>query len=258
MSYYAGCNNQLLGEPNPSFEVDTIENELLLSDLIQVENKLEKINHTIQRGKKTNELLVEQKLFEKLSSQLNQNLLLSQLKLTKDEEKLIRGYQFLTMKQIMIILNSGDKNYGKNDIIKTKIGDKYPIIEFAGKFEMELSQIEDEESISMFMEDMGIKESVTNRLTTLAYDVLGYISFLTVGQDEVRAWTIQKGKTAQEASATIHTDLSRGFIRAECFHYDDLLEYKNEKLIKENGRFRLEGKEYLVKDGDIMSIRFNV
>ena len=108
------------------------------------------------------------------------------------------------------------------------------------------------------MSDIGINESARIRLTKFSYELLGYISFFTIGKDEVRAWTITKGDTALDAAGTIHSDLARGFIRAECFTFNDLIEAGNEKNIKEKGKFRLEGKEYIVKDGDILSIRFSV
>ena len=130
--------------------------------------------------------------------------------------------------------------------------------EFAGQFEMELSRLTDREEVKLFMEDMGLQESARDRLTRLAYDILGYISFFTVGDDEVRAWSIRKGNTALNAAGTIHTDLARGFIRAECFSYNDLMACGTEKGIREMGRIRLEGKNYIVNDGNILNIRFNV
>jgi Predicted GTPase, probable translation factor len=132
-----------------------------------------------------------------------------------------------------------------------------PVIEFAGKFEMELAQL-DPSDREAFMADMGIGESARSRLTRAAYEALGYISFFTVGEDEVRAWTIRKGETALDAAGTIHSDLARGFIRAECFTVKDLLELGSEKAVKDKGLFRLEGKEYIVQDGDILHIRFSV
>jgi Predicted GTPase, probable translation factor len=130
-------------------------------------------------------------------------------------------------------------------------------VEFAGQFELELSQL-DQESARAFMEDMGIKESARDRLTALAYEALGYISFFTVGEDEIRAWNIRRGATALEAAATIHTDLARGFIAAECFHYNDLMEAGSDQAVRSNGHFKLVGKDYVVRDGDILSIRFNI
>ncbi|MCJ7594506.1 MAG: DUF933 domain-containing protein, partial [Desulfobacterales bacterium] len=131
------------------------------------------------------------------------------------------------------------------------------VIEFAGQFEMELSRMDDQEA-RLFMEDMGIRESAYRRLTRLAYDTLGYISFFTVGSDEVRAWNVHKGETALDAAAAIHSDLARGFIRAECFSCEACLRCGSEKALREKGLFRLEGKNYPVQDGDILNIRFNV
>lgn len=131
------------------------------------------------------------------------------------------------------------------------------IVDLAGEFEMELSRL-DEESARAFMEDLGITASARDRLTALAYDALGYISFFTVGEDEVRAWNIRRDATAVEAAAAIHSDLARGFIAAECFRYEDLVAWGSEKVVKEKGRFLVAGKDYSVKDGDILSIRFNV
>jgi ribosome-binding ATPase len=157
----------------------------------------------------------------------------------------------------MVVLNSDEALFGKGGPLLPEGGKDYGVIEFAGKFEMELGRL-DEEEAALFMEDMGIPESAQSRLTRLAYDTLGYISFFTVGEDEVRAWNVRRGDTALEAAAVIHSDLARGFIRAECFTYEDCVNFGSEKRIREQGLFRLEGKEYAVKDGDILSIRFNV
>jgi hypothetical protein len=138
-----------------------------------------------------------------------------------------------------------------------KLNQNYRAIEFAGNFEMELSRLDNEEAAA-FMEDMGISSSARERLTLFSYDMLGLISFFTVGKDEVRAWTIEKGDDAVTAAGKIHSDLARGFIRAECFNYQDLMEFGSEKAIKEHGKMRLEGKNYIVEDGDILNIRFSV
>ncbi len=130
-------------------------------------------------------------------------------------------------------------------------------IEFAGSFEMELAHMEPDEARA-FMDDMGITESARDRLTQCVYRMMGLISFFTVGDDEVRAWTIEQGENAVDAAGTIHTDLARGFIRAEVFTYDDLMAHGSEKTLKDKGLIRLEGKTYPVKDGDILSIRFSV
>ena len=250
-------HDNLTGEPDPLNDINQINDELLLSDLIITENRLERIELSYKRGQKTNELQLEEKTLRKISEQLNGNQPIRDIQLSDYEEKSMRGFQFLTKKPIMIILNSGETNFGRNKDLLKKIKEKYKAIEFTGNFEMELSQLDDDEA-KMFMEDMGIEESARNRLTKFAYDIVGYISFFTVGSDEVRAWNIHKGETAVEAAGTIHTDLSRGFIRAECFSYDNLMEYGSEKAIREKGLFRLEGKDYIVQDGDILNIRFNI
>ena len=123
---------------------------------------------------------------------------------------------------------------------------------------MELAQLDDEDEAQAFLVDLGIKESARTRLTVFAYEMLGLISFFTVGEDEVRAWTIHRGESAVDAAGTVHSDLARGFIRAECFTYDELMEAGSEKGVRERGHFRLEGKAYEVQDGDVLNIRFSV
>jgi len=249
--------DDLLGDPTPREDVRKINEELTLSDLIVAENRLERIENGYKRGQRTDALVREEKTLRRILEHLNQNQPLRDLGLSVEEERSIRGFQFLTKKPIMVILNSDETRFGKNGSLITEIERTQRVIEFAGKFEMELSQL-DEEEASLFMEDMGIPESAYRRLTSLAYEILGYISFFTVGSDEVRAWNVRRGDTALDAAAAIHSDLARGFIRAECFSYEACLEYGSEKSIREKGLFRLEGRDYRVKDGDILNIRFNV
>lgn len=245
----------LMGEPAPLEELDQLEIEMLMSDLMIAEKRLERIAWSIQRGQKTDALLAEEKVLKKVVAALNENRPVRSIELDCEEIKLLRGFQFLTQKPLMAILNSDEGNFGRNAGIMEKMQDGREVIEFAGKFEMEISRLDSEEEVRMFMEDIGISESARDRLTQLAYALLGYISFFTVGADEVRAWTIHRGDTAIEAAGAIHSDLSRGFIRAECFTYNDLMECGSEKAIREKGRFRLEGKNYVVQDRDILSIR---
>jgi len=248
----------LMGEPSPLDDLDQLEIEMLMSDLVITEKRLERIAGSIQRGLKTEALLAEEKVLKKIAAGLNENRPVRSFELDCEELKLIRGFQFLTHKPLMVILNSPEENFGNNDDLIEKMREGREVMEFAGKFEMELSRLDSAEEIQMFMEDIGIKESARDRLTQLAYALLGYISFFTVGSDEVRAWTIHRGDTAIEAAGAIHSDLSRGFIRAECFSYNDLMECGSEKAIRERGRFRLEGKNYIVQDRDILSIRFSI
>ena len=250
-------HDDLAGSPTPLRDIDEIDTELLLADLIIVENRLEKIEWFQKRGKKTNSLVLEEAALRKIAEHLNNNCPVRNIEFAEDEEKLIRGFQFLTNKPFLVILNSDEETFGRNTDLIAEIESRYNIIEFAGRFEMELSRLDDGEA-EAFMEDMGIKKSARERLTQFVYRTLGYFSFFTVGEDEVRAWGIRRGDTAVNAAGTIHTDLARGFIRAECFPYDALIKCGSEKKVRENGDFRLEGKDYVVRDGDILSIRFSL
>jgi hypothetical protein len=250
-------SDDLLGDPSPMEDVRKLNDELTLSDLIVVENRLERIENGYRRGQTTDGLVREEKTLRRILDHLNLNQPIRDMELSAEEGKAVRGFQFLTKKPLMVILNSDESSFGKNGSLMSEIEKAQRAIEFAGKFEMELSRLEEEEA-ALFMEDMGIAESAYRRLTNLAYEILGYISFFTVGSDEVRAWNVRRGDTALDAAAAIHSDLARGFIRAECFSYEACLQYGSEKSIREKGLFRLEGKDYRVKDGDILNIRFNV
>ena len=250
-------DTEVIGEIEPLSDIDSIDSELIISDLIIAENRLEKIELSKKRGIKDAALVIEEKAVIKIIDQLNSDKPLRDLELSSEEEKAVRGFQFISQKPLLIILNSDEDNFGSNEELLKEISEKYKAIEFAGNFEMELSKLPADEAAE-FMEDMNIAESARDRLTKFSYEILGYLSYFTVGKDEVRAWTITKGQNAVEAAGKIHSDLARGFIRAECFSYDDLMETGNEKAIKEKGHFRLEGKNYIVKDGDILNIRFSV
>lgn len=263
----------LYGPPQPLKDLETILDELILADQVVAERRLERIRQDHQRGKKTPQSLAEEKVMERLTQALNEGRPVRSVSLSAEEQKLISGYKFLTAKSLLILLNSDENRYGRDSNLLhtlkekaistsgsssgTSYAEQPPVIEFAGKFEMELAQLDPSER-EAFMADMGIRESARSRLTRAAYEALGYISFFTVGEDEVRAWTIRKGETALEAAGTIHSDLARGFIRAECFTVKDLLELGSEKAVKDKGLFRLEGKDYIVQDGDILHIRFSV
>ncbi|HWR68067.1 MAG TPA: DUF933 domain-containing protein [Desulfomonilia bacterium] len=248
--------DSILGEPDALSDIDTILSELMLADLILAETRLERVDHQIQRGVKTPALEIERDALAKIASFLDKGDLHALPLLTPDEEKSVRGFRFLTLKPMLVILNSDEDTFGRNAELLGRVWKHYKGIEFAGQFEMELSRLEETEARA-FMEDMGIGASARDRLTLAAYDLLGYISFFTVGPDEVRAWTIQRGDTAVDAAGAIHSDLARGFIRAECFSYDDLMSHGSEKALKDKGLIRLEGRTYPVRDGDILSIRFN-
>lgn len=250
--------SDILGEnPSPLEDIEQVETELVISDLIVCERRLEKIAQNHKRGQKTPASLLEEATLRRIQGCLNEEGWVSTLDLGKDEKKLISGFQFLTGKPLLVVLNSSEDAFGRDSELLEEIRKDHAVVEFAGTFEMELSRLDDEEK-QLFMEDMGIEESARGRLTRSAYEISSSISFFTVGEDEVRAWNIREGETAVEAAGAIHSDLSRGFIRAECFSYDDLIACGSEKEVHDKGRFRLEGKDYIVKDGDILSIRFSV
>lgn len=245
------------GMPQPRKDIDQICDDMIISDLVVAEKRLERIEKDKKRGLKTAELQVEEHTLNKICEQLNQMQPIRDLELSADEEKSIRGFRFLSQKPLLVILNSDENNFNSQQDLINDLEKDYNVIELAGNFEMELGKLDSEEA-EMFMSDMNISESAINRLVSFAYRILGLISFFTVGKDEVRAWTINKGDNAVEAAGKIHSDLARGFIRAECFSYDNLKETGSERALKEGNLVRLEGKTYIVKDGDILNIRFSV
>ena len=250
--------DDVTGSPMPLADIHTMVTEFILTDMMVTEKRLERIAWSARRGKKTNTLQLEEKVLHKILEELYRGQPVCNLTLNPNEQKLINGFQFLTRKPFFVILNSGENNFGRDPELLAEIEEKYKVIEFAGNFEMELAAFSDTQEAGVFMEEMGIVESAHDRITRFAYEVLDHISFITVGPDEVRAWTLRNGDTALEAAATIHSDLCRGFIRAECFSYDDLMTFGSEKGVRDNGHFRLEGKNYKVKDGDILNILFSV
>lgn len=244
--------------PTPNDDLSVIEGEFLLADHLIVENRLERMTKAKRTGQFTSVMESEEKLLTRLQAHLDSGNPLRDLEFPEAEEKALRGFQFLTLKPVMVILNSAEDNFGQNETLLTELGKRYSTIEYAGSFEMELSQLSDDE-IEAFLADIGITESARMRLTRTAYELLGSISFFTVGKDEVRAWNISKGDKALDAAGAVHSDLARGFIRAEAFSFDDFIACGgDEKAVKDAGKFRLEGRDYVVKDGDMICIRFNV
>ncbi|MFW6115058.1 MAG: redox-regulated ATPase YchF [Thermodesulfobacteriota bacterium] len=250
--------DDLAGNPTPISDIEKIEEELLISDLIIAENRLERIEQACKKGKRTNLLEIEEKVLRTIIDHVSNSRPIRELEPDEEQERITRGFQFLTQKPIMVILNSEETIFGRNGDLLEKIRKGHRVIEFAGLFEMELSQLHDQEEVDLFMADMGIRESARDRLCSSAYELLGYITFFTVGSDEVRAWSIHRGESALDAAHAIHTDLARGFIRAECISYDDLMACGSEKGVSKRGLLRLEGRDYIVQDGNILNIRFNV
>ncbi len=251
-------DDPLMGAVDPLGDMASLEDELYLSDLLIAEKRLEKIEQCYKKGQKDRDLEAEEKVLCGVVDQLGNERPIWALDLTLSEVKVIKSFHFLTKKPLLMILNSDETSFGRSKDVLAAIETKHRVIEFSGNFEMELSRLDDEEEARLFMKDMGIIESARDRLTRFAYETVGYISFFTVGDDEVRAWSIMKGQSAVEAAGAIHKDLARGFIRAERYAYDDLIQWGSEKGAREKGRFWLEGKNYIVQDGDVLNIRFSV
>jgi GTP-binding protein YchF len=245
------------GEPTPLRDVERLDEELLLADLILVEKRLERIDAAEKKGIATHEVKLQGKALRRIRAQLEAGGAARDLELTADEEMAVRGFQLLTQRPALVIVNSSESQFGNNQELLDQIAARHRVIEFAGAFEMELARLDDDEAAA-FLEDIGIAGSARSRLTRLAHEVVGYLSFFTVGPKEVHAWNVRRGDTAVDAAGAVHTDLARGFIRAERFTYDDLMAQGSEKAVKEAGLFHLEGKDYVVQDGDILNIRFSV
>jgi GTP-binding protein YchF len=248
-----GFNDDNVMHPNGSIDplrdVDSMLSELLLNDLVTVERKLEKLTEERKKGGTDKTINARQtELFEKLHKTLSDNLPLRSMELTNDEQKELSSFGLLTRKPILTVFNMGEGQPAP----EAKLD--HPSVALMGKLEMEIAQL-NEEDAKVFMEEYGIKELSLNRMINLSYDLLQVQTFFTVGEDEVRAWTTKRGATAQESAGEIHTDLSRGFVRAEVVSYDDLTTLGSMNEAKAKGKLRLEGKEYLVKDGDIVHIR---
>ena len=237
------------GSVNPLRDVDTMLTELLLNDLIAVERKLERLTDERKKGGTDKTLNARQtELFEKLHQTLSDNKPLRDVEFNHEEQKELSSFGMLTRKPILTVFNLGEGQQAPDAKLD------HPSVALMGKLEMEIAQLSPQDA-SVFMEEYGIKELSLNRMINLSYDLLQVQTFFTVGEDEVRAWETHRGATAQESAGEIHTDLARGFVRAEVVAYEDLISLGSMNEAKAKGKFRLEGKEYPVKDGDIMHVR---
>jgi GTP-binding protein YchF len=237
------------GSINPVRDVDAMLTELLLNDQIAVERKLERLVDDRKKGG-TDKAVNERQtvLFTRMLEGLNANLPLRKLTYTPEEEKELSSFGLLTRKQILTVFNLGDSQKAPTPELD------HPMVALPGKLEMEIAQLSAEDA-QLFMAEYEISEPALNLMIRLSYDLLNLQSFFTVGEDEVRAWTTRRHATAVESAGEIHTDIARGFIRAEVVAYDDLTSLGSMAECKAKGKFRLEGKEYIVKDGDIVHIR---
>jgi len=250
--------------PHPMNKINTVddisflENEFLFHDLAFLENRIDKIKKEVLKTK-DDRLKREIPVIEKCFAHVEKEKPLRKLSLDDNEKKLLSGYQLMTLKPIVIAINFDDESIDKADDEIKKVAEvindsNVKIIPFFAKLELELSQLANEDR-KMFMDDYGISESALNKILKASYQSLGLHSFFTVGEDETRAWTIKQNYTAQEAAGVIHSDFFNKFIRAEVVEYKDFIKYKTFAKCKEAGVWKLEGKEYIVQDGDILNIR---
>ena len=240
------------GAVDPLRDVESMLGELLLNDLIAVERKLERLTDERKKGgtdKAVNER--QTATFQRLHEVLNAGQPLRKAELTTEEEKELSSYGLLSRKPILTLFNLSEGQTAPAAALD------HQSVAVQGKLEMEIAQLSPEDA-AVFMQEYGILEPSLNRMIRLSYDLLNLQSFFTVGEDEVRAWTVRRGASAQEAAGEIHTDLQRGFVRAEVVSYEDLTSLGSLNEAKAKGKLRLEGKEYLVQDGEIVHIRFNV
>ena len=250
------------GSVDPVRDVEIVLTEFLLSDMSLVDNRLKRIEERLKKGGDPKERAAykeEKELLLRLQAVLEEEKPLRGIELTPEEEKTLRAFGLLTLKPLLVVVNAGEEGYElPEELAELNDQPETAVMVLQGKVEMELAQMDPEEAAE-FLEAFGIEEPGLNRVIRKSYELLGLQSFFTVGEDEVRAWTVRKGATAVEAAAAIHTDLARGFIRAEVIHYDDLIACGGSMAeARKQGLLRLEGKEYVVRDGDIVHIRFNV
>jgi len=251
--------------PHPDGTIDaprdiaSFETEFILSDLSIVETRIERLKKQMMKSGDEHSKQ-ELPLLERCHELLESEKPLREEDFSKEEAHVLRNYQLLTLKPMLIALNLDESQRERaadiiGQVAAAKSGKKTTVVSFFGQIEMEMSELPEEE-VGMFMEEYGIKESALDTLIREAYALLGLRSFLTVGEDECRAWTIREGMNAQEAAGVIHSDFYAKFIRAEVVHFDDFITHGGSfAKAKEAGLWRLEGKEYVVKDGDILSIR---
>lgn len=244
---------------NPAADIETINTELALADLDSVEKGITRVGRTAKSGDKEAQRQVV--LFEKVRAHLDEAKPVRSLELTKDERDDIYGLHLLTAKPVMYIANVDEEGFENNphldSVIAIAEAEGSQVVAICNKLEAEIAELDDEEKME-FLEDLGMTEPGLDRVIRAGYSLLGLQTYFTAGVKEVRGWTIKVGATAPKAAAAIHTDFEKGFIRAEVVAYDDFVAYNGENGAKEAGKWRLEGKEYIVQDGDVMHFRFNV
>lgn len=248
------------GHINPVEDIDVINTELALADLASVEKGIARYAKQGRQGGDKEALKITMVL-EKLQPVLNEGKPARSVKLTDEEKEVIKPLFLLTMKPVMYVANVDDHGFENNPLLEAvkarAATGNAPVVAVCAKTEADIADLDDADK-EMFLEDMGMKEPGLDRVIRAGYDLLGLQTYFTAGVKEVRAWTIHKGDTAPKAAGVIHTDFERGFIRAQTIAYEDYIAFKGEKGAQEAGKMRAEGKDYVVKDGDVMEFLFNV
>ena len=247
------------GGVNPIADIEVIDTELGLADLASVEKAVDRAAKAAKAGDK--DAVRRRELFTRLREHLDQGNPARSLALTDDDRRDLRELHLLTIKPVMYVANVNEQGFDNNphlDAVRARAQQEGAVVvPVCAAIEAEIAQLEDEEKVE-FLKDLGLDEPGLNRVIRGAYQLLGLQTYFTAGPKEVRAWTVKRGATAPQAAGVIHTDFERGFIRAEVIGFDDYLAGKGEGGAKEAGKLRLEGKEYVVKEGDVMHFRFNV
>jgi ribosome-binding ATPase len=248
-----------LNTVDPVRDLQWVQSEFILSDLAIIENRMERLKKQM-RVRKTDQDVKEHSLLEKFKGYLEEEKPLRSLTLEAEDELMVRGYQFLTQKPLIVVINIDEKELAQEaqalQPFSAWIGQpRSVVLPISARIEMEIQQLPEEEA-RVFREDAGIKEAAMAKLIRASYDLLGLLSFFTVGEDETRAWTIPMHTKAPQAAGEIHSDIERGFIRAEVVGYQDFIDRGNMAKCRSDAVLRLEGKEYIVQDGDIINFRF--
>lgn len=251
------------GSVNPVRDIEVIDLELIFADLDTVNKKFNNLQKTAKTGN-DKKAMAQLGVLEPIKAALDKGLPVRSLGLSEDQLELVKDFHLITAKKVMYVANVDDKDIGNaepNEYVKKVMEhakkEGSPVVQICGKIESEISELDDAEK-EAFLKEMGMEEPGLNRVIRAGYELLGLQTYFTAGEVEVRAWTFPKGYKAPQCAGVIHTDFERGFIKAEVYHFNDLMKFKSESAVKDAGCMRLEGKEYIVKDGDIMHFRFAV
>ena len=256
-----GNITHVAGKIDPLADIAVIDTELLLADLQQAENMVKNVEKKAKSGDKDSKERLE--LYQKLLNALEEGTPISTLSLTKEEKLLMKQVNLITAKPVLFVCNVEEASATTGNAFSAKVAahakaQNASCVVISAAIEAEVSALENDDEKAEFLADLGLEEAGLNRVIRAGYALLGLQTFFTAGVKEVRAWTVKKGATAPEAAGVIHTDFERGFIKAETVAYDDFITHKGEKAAKEAGKLRMEGKEYIVKDGDVLHFMFNV